>query len=158
MKPWLLPIFSSMTFGPSFAWRLHKTNNWWTIMRKKMNFTINYIATQWNRGCKVNWPWQGLHLFSNGNHLSHIHYTLFTLFKRIIIIRLSLNFPPGLDASKYRSTGHCVQEILKNEGILAFYKVSSYDYTLLFREELTLRFTIFLDLVNILFITNPLLP
>jgi len=28
----------------------------------------------------------------------------------------------GLDASKYRSTGHCVQEILKNEGILAFYK------------------------------------
>lgn len=28
----------------------------------------------------------------------------------------------GLDAHKYRSTGHCVSEILKNEGAMAFYK------------------------------------
>jgi solute carrier family 25 citrate transporter 1 len=28
----------------------------------------------------------------------------------------------GLDAHKYRSTMHCVSEILKNEGVLAFYK------------------------------------
>lgn len=28
----------------------------------------------------------------------------------------------GLEASKYRSTMHCVQEIMKNEGFLAFYK------------------------------------
>lgn len=28
----------------------------------------------------------------------------------------------GLDAHKYRSTGHCVSEILKNEGPMAFYK------------------------------------
>lgn len=28
----------------------------------------------------------------------------------------------GLDAHKYRSTGHCISEILKNEGAMAFYK------------------------------------
>ncbi len=28
----------------------------------------------------------------------------------------------GLEASKYRSTMHCVQEIIKNEGPMAFYK------------------------------------
>ena len=28
----------------------------------------------------------------------------------------------GLDAHKYRSTMHCVSEILKKEGALAFYK------------------------------------
>ena len=28
----------------------------------------------------------------------------------------------GLDAHKYRSIGHCISEILKNEGPLAFYK------------------------------------
>ncbi len=29
----------------------------------------------------------------------------------------------GLDAHKYRSTGHCISEIVKNEGPMAFYKV-----------------------------------
>lgn len=28
----------------------------------------------------------------------------------------------GLDAHKYRSTVHCISEILKNEGPMAFYK------------------------------------
>lgn len=28
----------------------------------------------------------------------------------------------GLDAHKYRSTGHCISEIMKNEGPMAFYK------------------------------------
>jgi len=28
----------------------------------------------------------------------------------------------GLEAQKYTSTGHCVKEILKNEGPMAFYK------------------------------------
>ena len=28
----------------------------------------------------------------------------------------------GLEASKYRNTIHCIQELIKNEGILAFYK------------------------------------
>uniref|UniRef100_A0A7S1B996 Uncharacterized protein n=1 Tax=Corethron hystrix TaxID=216773 RepID=A0A7S1B996_9STRA len=41
------------------------------------------------------------------------------LFQGIDVIKSRMQ---GLEASKYRSTAHCVSEIFKNEGFLAFYK------------------------------------
>jgi len=41
------------------------------------------------------------------------------LFQGIDVVKSRMQ---GLDANKYRSTGHCISEILKNEGPLAFYK------------------------------------
>lgn len=41
------------------------------------------------------------------------------LFQGIDVVKSRMQ---GLDAHKYRSTMHCVSEILKNEGVLAFYK------------------------------------
>jgi len=41
------------------------------------------------------------------------------LFQAIDVVKSRMQ---SLDASKYRSTAHCVQDMLKNEGILAFYK------------------------------------
>lgn len=41
------------------------------------------------------------------------------LFQGVDVVKSRMQ---GLDAAKYRSTGHCIQEILKNEGPLAFYK------------------------------------
>lgn len=41
------------------------------------------------------------------------------LFQGVDVVKSRMQ---GLEANKYRSTGHCIQEILKNEGPLAFYK------------------------------------
>ncbi len=41
------------------------------------------------------------------------------LFQGIDVVKSRMQ---GLEASKYRSTMHCVQEIIKNEGPMAFYK------------------------------------
>jgi len=41
------------------------------------------------------------------------------LFQGIDVVKSRMQ---GLEAQKYRSTGHCISEILKNEGPLAFYK------------------------------------
>lgn len=41
------------------------------------------------------------------------------LFQGVDVVKSRMQ---GLEASKYRSTFHCVKELLKNEGILAFYK------------------------------------
>jgi len=38
------------------------------------------------------------------------------------LLKLVKSRMQGLDAHKYRSIGHCVSEIMKNEGPLAFYK------------------------------------
>lgn len=41
------------------------------------------------------------------------------LFQGIDVVKSRMQ---GLEANKYKSTAHCVQTILKNEGLLAFYK------------------------------------
>ena len=46
------------------------------------------------------------------------------LFQGIDVIKSRMQ---GLDAGKYRSTMHCFTDILKNEGPLAFYKVTRID-------------------------------